>query len=42
VEATVGGIHAAFLVAAVLSLIGIVGAFFVRTPDTSQGAPAGH
>ncbi|SHJ94802.1 MFS transporter, DHA2 family, lincomycin resistance protein [Pseudonocardia thermophila] len=37
VEATVGGIHTAFLVAAVLSLVAIVGAFFVRTP---QGAPA--
>jgi DHA2 family lincomycin resistance protein-like MFS transporter len=41
VEATVGGIHAAFLVAACLSLIGIVGAFLVRTPSTSEGrAPA--
>ncbi len=41
VEATVGGIHAAFLVAACLSLVGIVGAFFVRTPGASEGhAPA--
>lgn len=32
VEATVGGIHAAFLVAAILSLAGIAGAFFIRTP----------
>ena len=23
-------------------VVGIVGAFFVRTPDTSEGAPAGH
>ncbi len=42
VEAAVGGIHSAFLVAAILSLVGIVGAFFVRTPDTSEGAPVGH
>jgi DHA2 family lincomycin resistance protein-like MFS transporter len=42
VEAAVGGIHSAFLVAAFLSLIGIVGAFFVRTPDTSEAGPGGH
>lgn len=42
VEATVGGIHTAFLVAAFLSLIGIVGAFFVRTPSTSEDAPVAH
>ncbi|WP_232662774.1 DHA2 family efflux MFS transporter permease subunit [Pseudonocardia sp. TRM90224] len=39
VEAAAGGIHAAYLVAATLSLIGIVGAFFVRTPVTSESTP---
>jgi DHA2 family lincomycin resistance protein-like MFS transporter len=42
VEATVAGIHSAFLVAAVLSLVGIVGAFFIRTPEQPEGAPVGH
>lgn len=39
VESTAGGVHAAFLVAASLSLLAIVGAWFVRTPSTA-GTPA--
>jgi MFS transporter, DHA2 family, lincomycin resistance protein len=39
VERIAGGIHLAFLVAAFLSLLAIVGALFVRTPDTAH-APA--
>jgi DHA2 family lincomycin resistance protein-like MFS transporter len=35
VEAVAGGVHAAFVVAAVLSMVAVVGALFVRTPDTA-------
>ena len=38
VEQTAGGVHAAFLVAACLSLIAIGGAFLVRTPAQEQAA----
>jgi MFS transporter, DHA2 family, lincomycin resistance protein len=41
VEQTAGGVHAAFLVAASLSLLAIVGAFFIRGP-AAEGAPAAH
>ncbi|WP_255620788.1 DHA2 family efflux MFS transporter permease subunit [Pseudonocardia sp. DSM 110487] len=40
VEQTAGGVHAAFLVAASLSLLAIVGAFFIRGSSTE--ASAGH
>jgi MFS transporter, DHA2 family, lincomycin resistance protein len=33
VEATAGGVHAAFLVAAAVSVVAIVGAFLVRAPE---------
>jgi hypothetical protein len=39
-EQTAGGVHAAFLVAAVLSLLAIVGAFLIRAPE-DDGAPGG-
>ncbi|MFC4947676.1 DHA2 family efflux MFS transporter permease subunit [Pseudonocardia sp. GCM10023141] len=39
VEQTAGGVHAAFLVAAFLSLVAILGSFFVGTPE-NDGAPA--
>jgi MFS transporter, DHA2 family, lincomycin resistance protein len=39
VDQTAGGVHAAFLVSAVLSLAAIVGAFLIGTPD--DGAAAG-
>jgi hypothetical protein len=38
-------VHAAFVVAACLSVAAIVGALFVRTPqpeEVAAGAPAGH
>jgi DHA2 family lincomycin resistance protein-like MFS transporter len=41
IEQTAGGVHAAFLVAASLSLLAIVGAFFIRN-SSSEGAPAAH
>ena len=41
VEQTAGGVHAAFLVAASLSLLAIVGAFFIRSSSEAE-APAGH
>jgi DHA2 family lincomycin resistance protein-like MFS transporter len=37
-EQTAGGVHAAFVVAAALSLIAIACAFFVRSPAVSAGA----
>jgi DHA2 family lincomycin resistance protein-like MFS transporter len=37
-EQTAGGVHAAFVVAAALSLIAIACAFFVRSPSVSAGA----
>jgi DHA2 family lincomycin resistance protein-like MFS transporter len=40
VDAVAGGVHAAFLVAACLSLAAVVGALFVRTPEP-EGASAG-
>ncbi|HZW41628.1 MAG TPA: DHA2 family efflux MFS transporter permease subunit [Agromyces sp.] len=41
--ATASGIRAAFLVGAILSLVAIVGAVFVRKPaDMMAGAPAAH
>ena len=42
VEQTAGGVHAAFLVAAFLSLAAIVGAFFLRTPVQEPAAVAAH
>jgi DHA2 family lincomycin resistance protein-like MFS transporter len=43
VEAVAGGVHAAFVVAACLSLAAVVGALFVRTPETATaGGPVGH
>ncbi len=44
VESTAGGIHLAFLVAAVLSVVGIAGAFLIKTPPkpADDAAPAGH
>lgn len=39
VERTAGGVHAAFLVAALLSLVAIVGACFLRSPAQEAGAP---
>jgi DHA2 family lincomycin resistance protein-like MFS transporter len=41
VEQTAGGVHAAFLVAASLSMLAIVGAFVIRSSEPT-GAPAGH
>ena len=45
-EQTAGGIHAAFLVAASLSLLAIVGAFFIRSaPENGKAngeVPAAH
>jgi DHA2 family lincomycin resistance protein-like MFS transporter len=38
-EQTAGGVHTAFLVAAVLSLVAVAGAFLVRTP-AQEGVPA--
>ena len=35
VERIAGGVHAAFLVAAFLSVFAVVGSFFVRTPETA-------
>jgi DHA2 family lincomycin resistance protein-like MFS transporter len=34
--ATAGGVHSAFLVAAVLSVVAVAGAFLIRTPDTES------
>jgi DHA2 family lincomycin resistance protein-like MFS transporter len=43
VEATAGGIHTAFVYGAVISLLAIVAAFFIRkTADSSEGVPLGH
>jgi MFS transporter, DHA2 family, lincomycin resistance protein len=41
VAQTAGGVHAAFLVAACVSLVAVVGAFFVRTP-AAEGVPVAH
>lgn len=38
VEQTAGGIHAAFLVAACLSVVAVAGAFLIRTPAQEQAA----
>jgi DHA2 family lincomycin resistance protein-like MFS transporter len=40
VIATAGGVHTAFLYGAVISTLGIVGAFFVRAVPATDGAPA--
>jgi DHA2 family lincomycin resistance protein-like MFS transporter len=40
VEATAGGVHAAFLVAAVLSVVAIAGAFLIGNPDGDEAG--GH
>jgi DHA2 family lincomycin resistance protein-like MFS transporter len=40
VESTAGGLHLAFVVTAVLSLVAVVGAVFVKAPAASQGAEA--
>jgi DHA2 family lincomycin resistance protein-like MFS transporter len=40
VEQTAGGVHAAFVVSAVLSMVAIVGAFFVNAPPTAAHGPA--
>ncbi|WP_308257769.1 DHA2 family efflux MFS transporter permease subunit [Pseudonocardia lacus] len=37
IEQTAGGVHAAFLVAAALSLVAIVGAFLIRAPEVEDG-----
>ena len=44
VEAAAGGVHAAFVVAAFLSVAAVVGAFFVRTPEQepAAGPPRTH
>jgi DHA2 family lincomycin resistance protein-like MFS transporter len=42
VAQTAGGIHAAFLVAASLSLLAIVGAFFIRNAPANGEVPAAH
>jgi DHA2 family lincomycin resistance protein-like MFS transporter len=43
VEAAASGIHSAFVVGAIVSLVAIPIAFFVRKPASSmEGAPAGH
>jgi len=43
VDAIAGGIHAAFVVAACLSMAAVVGALFVGTPrPENAGAPAAH
>ncbi|GAA1791841.1 DHA2 family efflux MFS transporter permease subunit [Agromyces lapidis] len=43
IAAEAAGIRAAFLVGAIISLIAVVGAFFVRKPaDMEQGAPVAH
>ena len=39
VERIAGGMHVAFLVAAFLSVVAVVGSLFVRTPDASGGPP---
>lgn len=41
---TAGGVHVAFMYGAVISLFGIVAAFFVKRPVVAEGAPApvGH
>jgi MFS transporter, DHA2 family, lincomycin resistance protein len=36
VESTAGGVHAAFLVAAMLSVVAIAGAFLIRNPDADE------
>jgi DHA2 family lincomycin resistance protein-like MFS transporter len=41
-EQTAGGVHAAFLVAASLSLLAIVGAFFIRGSTGAGEVTAGH
>jgi DHA2 family lincomycin resistance protein-like MFS transporter len=41
VEQTAGGVHAAFVVAASLSLLAIVGALFIRSSSSAE-APAAH
>lgn len=40
-ERIAGGMHVAFLVAACLSVVAVVGSLFVRTPETGS-APAPH
>lgn len=42
VDAVAGGVHAAFVVAAVLSVVAVVGAAFVRTPETGPGGGPAH
>lgn len=42
VEAAASGIHSAFVVGAIVSLVAIPLAFFVRKPASSEGAPAMH
>lgn len=43
IAAEAAGIRAAFLVGAIISVVAVVGAFFVRKPaDMEHGAPAGH
>jgi DHA2 family lincomycin resistance protein-like MFS transporter len=40
VEAVAGGVHTAFFYGAAISTLGIVGAFFVRSPANADGSPA--
>jgi MFS transporter, DHA2 family, lincomycin resistance protein len=42
VEQTAGGVHAAFLVAAIVSMVAVVGAFLIRTPAQEEAALAHH
>ncbi|MBG6238560.1 DHA2 family lincomycin resistance protein-like MFS transporter [Mycetocola sp. CAN_C7] len=43
VSAVAGGVHSAFLAGAIISLLAVVGSFFVRKPaDLPEGMPVGH
>ncbi|GAA3591157.1 DHA2 family efflux MFS transporter permease subunit [Klugiella xanthotipulae] len=42
IPATAGGIHAAFVCGAILSLLPVVGSFFVRKPEDDQEAVPAH
>jgi MFS transporter, DHA2 family, lincomycin resistance protein len=42
VEQTAGGVHAAFLVAAIVSMVAVAGAFLIRTPAQEEAALAHH
>jgi DHA2 family lincomycin resistance protein-like MFS transporter len=42
IDATAAGIHSAFVVGAIISLVAIPLAFFIRKPAGSTADPAGH